>query len=65
MASPEKRLLQPDVGLLPQEGGYYVRSSPGVLSRLKAASIEFAVTAILIAGFILVALLTVDLMVHP
>jgi Flp pilus assembly pilin Flp len=42
-----------------------VRSSRGVLSRLKAASIEFGLIAILIAGFILAALLTVDRMVHP
>ena len=57
--------MRPDAGSFLKRGGYYVRPSPGVLSRLKAASIEFASIAILIAGFILVAILTVDLMLHP
>jgi hypothetical protein len=42
-----------------------MRSPRSLLDRLKAAAVEFAPIAILIAGFILVAILTVDLMLHP
>lgn len=40
---------------------YFVRSGSSVLTRLKAAAIEFASIAILIAGFIIAALCFVDL----
>jgi hypothetical protein len=40
---------------------YFVRSRSSVLTRLKAAAIEFASIAILIVGFIIAALCFVDL----
>jgi len=53
--------LQPDARPY-RKRGYFVRSSRGVFGRLKAALIEFALIAILIAGFILAALFAFDLM---
>jgi hypothetical protein len=40
---------------------YYVRSPRGVLERLKAAAIEFALITILFAGFTVTVLFAVDL----
>jgi len=42
--------------------GYFVGSPRSVLDRLKAAAIEFALIAILIAGLIMAALFAVDLL---
>jgi hypothetical protein len=42
--------------------GYFVGSPRRVLDRLKAAAIEFALIAILIAGLIIAALFAVDLL---
>jgi hypothetical protein len=42
--------------------GYYVRSRRGVLDRLKAAAIQLALIAIVIAGFIMAALFALDLL---
>jgi len=41
--------------------GYYRRSPRRVIDRLKGAAIEFALIAILIAGFIMAALFGLDL----
>jgi hypothetical protein len=41
--------------------GYFTRSPRDLLDRLKAAAIEFTSIALLIAGFIMVALFAVDL----
>ena len=41
--------------------GYLIRSSLRMLDRLKAAAIEFVLIAILVAGFIVAALLALDL----
>jgi hypothetical protein len=41
--------------------GYFISSMRGVIDRLKAAAIEFAQIAILIAGFIVAALCALDL----
>ena len=41
--------------------GYLIRSSLRVLDRLTAAAIEFVLIAILVAGFIVAALLALDL----
>jgi hypothetical protein len=43
-------------------GSYFMRSLRSVLDRLKAAAIEFASIAMLVAGFIRVALFAVDLL---
>jgi hypothetical protein len=42
--------------------GYFTSAPRGVLDRLKAAAIEFASIAMLMAGFIMVALFAVDLL---
>ena len=41
--------------------GYFLRSPRRAIDRLKAAAIEFALIAILIAGFIVAALFALDL----
>jgi hypothetical protein len=46
---------------LSQEG-YFVSSPRSVIDRLKAAAIEFALIAILIAGFIIAVLCALDLL---
>ena len=42
--------------------GYFISSPRGVIDRLKAAAIEFAQIAILIAGFIMATLCALDLL---
>jgi hypothetical protein len=42
--------------------GYFISSLRGLIGRLKAAAIEFAQIAILIAGFIVAALCALDLL---
>ena len=42
--------------------GYFTWSSRDLFGRLKAAAIEFASIAILIAGFIMAALFAIDLL---
>ncbi len=54
------RSLAPDARPLGKIG-YLIRSSRRVLDRLKAAAIEFVLIAILVAGFIVAALLALDL----
>jgi hypothetical protein len=48
--------LEPDARPY-RKRGYYVRSRRGLPERLKAAAIEFALIAILITGFIIMAAL--------
>jgi hypothetical protein len=48
--------LEPDARPY-RKRGYFSRSSRGVLDRLKAAAIEIALIAILLAGFIIMAAL--------
>ena len=61
--------LEPDTGLFRKRGyrsyrkrGCFVSSPRSVLDRLKAALIEFASIAILVAGFVMAALFALDLM---
>ena len=60
----QERTLDPDTRLY-RKSGYFVRSRRGVLDRLKAAAIKFALIAILIAGFIIAALCALDLLDMP
>jgi hypothetical protein len=48
-----------------KKGGYIARSPRGTLFRLKAALNKFVLIALLLAGFTVAVLLTVDLMAHP
>jgi hypothetical protein len=54
------RSLAPDARPLGKIG-YLIRSSRRILDRLTAAAIEFVLIAILVAGFIVAALLALDL----
>ncbi len=54
------RSLAPDARPLGKIG-YLIRSSRRMLDRLTAAAIEFVLIAILVAGFIVAALLALDL----
>lgn len=63
---PNHKLGSPIRSLAPDAGprgkiGYLIRSSRRVLDRLTAAAIEFILIAILVAGFIVAALLALDL----
>jgi hypothetical protein len=52
---------EPDVSIY-RRRGYFTRSPRDLFDRLKAAAIQFALIAILIAGFIMAALFAVDLL---
>lgn len=63
---PNHELGSPIRSLAPDAGprgkiGYLISASRRMLDRLKAAAIEFVLIATLVAGFILAALLALDL----
>jgi hypothetical protein len=60
LGSPTKT-LEPDPRRY-RKRGYFVSSRRRLIDRLKAAAIEFALIAMLIAGFIVAALFALDLM---